>query len=75
MGLFFAIGMRKKIWPMAWRAGAGMAVGGIVGPVIGNLIGPLWFSYFVTFTIIAACMGAAIALRGYRHENSHATTQ
>ncbi len=68
IGAFFAIGMRKKIWPMAWRAGIGMALGSIAGPILGNLVGPLWLSYAVTFFILTVVMGLFIAWMGYGHE-------
>lgn len=67
IGAFFAIGLKTKIWPMAWRAGVGMALGSIIGPIAGNLVEPLWVSYLVTFSIITALMGVAIAWKGYSH--------
>lgn len=67
IGIFFALGLKIKIWTMAWRAGVGMALGSIIGPVLGNLVDPLWLSYLVTFSIITALMGVAIAWKGYSH--------
>ncbi|MFY9457503.1 MAG: hypothetical protein WAP23_01045 [Candidatus Spechtbacterales bacterium] len=56
IGLFFALGLRKKILPMVLRGAIGFGLAAIIGPIIGNAIGNLFnallLNYILTFIII-----------------------
>ncbi len=74
IGLFYALFFKLKIWPLAWRAGIGLALGSLIGPVLGNLLGNafncLLLSYLVTFSMIGLILGKFIAWGIYQSQKS-----
>lgn len=64
IGLFFALGLKVKIWPVVWRSGIGFGLASLIAPIIGNLIGNLFnstlLSYLITFIFISKTLGLMI---------------
>lgn len=64
IGLFFALGLKTKIWPVVWRSTAGFGLASLVAPIVGNLIGNLFnsvlLSYLITFIFISKTLGLMI---------------
>lgn len=79
IGLFFALGLKKKILPMVLRGAVGFGLAAIVGPIIGNLIGGLLnsplTSYIVTFTVIGAALGISLTLQFSKKEKEGSIAQ
>jgi len=69
IGLFYALGLKTKIWPMVWRGGIGFGLGSLLGPIIGNLFGNLFnsllASYLIAFAVIGAILGLFLAWGAY----------
>jgi len=61
VGLFYALFLKTKIWPLIWRGGIGFSLGSLIGPIIGNLLGnafnSLLISYLITFSLIGIILG------------------
>ena len=70
IGLFFALALKTKLWPMIWRGGTGFVLGSLIGPIIGNLIGnavnSLFVSYLVTFSVIGIILGLFLGWGVYK---------
>ncbi len=79
MGLFFALGLRKKILPMILRGALGFGLAAIIGPILGNTIGnlfnSLFASYVATFMIIGVVFGLSLTLRLNKKEKEGSTAQ
>jgi len=71
IGLFYALALKTKFWPMIWRGGTGFVLGSLIGPIIGNLIGnafnSLFVSYLVTFSVIGIILGLFLAWGVYKN--------
>ncbi|MFY9457497.1 MAG: hypothetical protein WAP23_01015 [Candidatus Spechtbacterales bacterium] len=78
MGLFFAIGLRKKILPMVLRGAFGFGLAAIIGPILGNIIGNLFNSllvnYILTFLIIGIVLGLSLSLKISKKEKEGSMT-
>lgn len=70
IGLFFAIALKTKIWPMVWRGAAGFGLAAIISPIIGNIAGnllnSLFITYIVTFALIGAVLGKFLGWGAYK---------
>ncbi len=62
VGLFYAIFLKLKIWPLIWRGGLGFALGSLIGPVIGNVLGGAINSLLAKYLISFAVIGLVLAL-------------
>jgi len=75
IGLFFAISLKTKIWPVIWRGGIGFGLGSLIGPVLGNLIGNLFgllvINYLLTFSLIGAIFGIFLAWGIYKSQKAN----
>ncbi len=69
IGLFFALALKTKIWPVVWRGGVGFGFGSLVGPIIGNVMGfgSLLASYLITFAVIGIVLVLFLAWGVYRN--------
>lgn len=69
IGLSYALLLKRKIWPMVWRGGAGFAFGSLIGPILGNLAGQLCgsllISYLVTFFVMSVSLGTFLGYGTY----------
>ena len=70
IGLFYALFLKTKIWPLVWRGAFGFALGSLLAPVFGNIIGGLFdsllISYLITFTLIGVSLGKSLAWGVYK---------
>ncbi len=70
IGLFFALFLKTKKWPLIWRAGLGFALGSLFGPIFGNIIGGLFgsllISYLITFFLIGVVLGKSLGWGVYK---------
>lgn len=66
IGLFFALGLKRKILPMVLRGAIAFGLAAIIGPVIGNLIGNLFnillINYILTFVVICVIFGVCLSV-------------
>jgi len=74
VGLFYALFLKIKIWPLIWRGGIGFTLGSLVGPIIGNLLGnvfnSLLISYLITFSLMGIILGLFLGWGVYRHKKT-----
>ena len=70
VGLFYALFLKVKAWPLVWRGTLGFALGSLLAPVFGNIIGGLFdsllISYLITFTLIGVSLGKSLAWGVYK---------
>ena len=70
IGLFYALFLKVKAWPLIWRGGLGFALGSLISPIVGNLIGGLFdsllISYLITFVLISVSLGKSLAWGVYK---------
>ncbi|MFH1938482.1 MAG: hypothetical protein ABIJ60_03005 [Patescibacteria group bacterium] len=70
IGLFYALFLKVKAWPLIWRGGLGFALGSLFAPVFGNIIGNLFdsllISYLITFALIGVSLGKSLAWGVYK---------
>jgi len=71
VGLFYALFLKIKKWPLIWRGGVGFALGSLIGPVIGNILGNAFdcpsTAYLVTFPLIGIILGKFLAWGVYKY--------
>ncbi len=70
IGLFYALFLKTKIWPLIWRGGVGFALGSLIGPIVGNLLGNLFgsllISYLTTFSLMGIILGIFLSWGMYK---------